>query len=154
LHAPVSTHQLDHHWRLQRARARVCVCVCREREREEGYAQVATVEDTVLNRCVGQRPCCRCPPVTCRNVTCTTVTTSKQADQRLIVTSRRKIVSDMGTAKSGTLRPKRVSLHIGPAGERARPPVQSFFVADQMNRTGASGGGRLGDCQSIRRERE
>jgi hypothetical protein len=39
-----------------------------------------------------------------------------------------------GTA-SKTLRPKRLPIHIGSAGERARPPVQSFFVPDQMNRT-------------------
>jgi hypothetical protein len=39
-----------------------------------------------------------------------------------------------GTA-SNTLRPKRLPIHIGSAGERARPPVQSFFVLDQMNRT-------------------
>jgi hypothetical protein len=30
---------------------------------------------------------------------------------------------------------KRLPIHIGSAGERARPPVQSFFVLDQMNRT-------------------
>jgi hypothetical protein len=36
---------------------------------------------------------------------------------------------------SNTLRPKRLPIHIGSAGERARPPVQSFFVPDQMNRT-------------------
>jgi hypothetical protein len=40
-----------------------------------------------------------------------------------------------GTAKSDTLRPKRLPVHIGSAGERARPPVQSFFVPGQMNRT-------------------
>jgi hypothetical protein len=28
-----------------------------------------------------------------------------------------------------------LGIHIGSAGERARPPVQSFFVPDQMNRT-------------------
>jgi hypothetical protein len=39
-----------------------------------------------------------------------------------------------GTA-SNTLRPKRLPIHIGSAGERARPPVQSFFVLDQMNQT-------------------
>jgi hypothetical protein len=33
------------------------------------------------------------------------------------------------------VRPKRLPIHIGSAGERARPPVQSFFVLDQMNRT-------------------
>jgi len=38
-------------------------------------------------------------------------------------------------AKSDTLRPKRFPIHRGSAGERARPPVQSFFVPDQMNRT-------------------
>jgi hypothetical protein len=36
---------------------------------------------------------------------------------------------------SNTLRPKRLPIHIGSAGERARPPVQSFFVLGQMNRT-------------------
>jgi hypothetical protein len=40
-----------------------------------------------------------------------------------------------GTAKSDTLRPKRLPIHIGSAGERARPPVLNFFVLDQMNRT-------------------
>jgi hypothetical protein len=40
-----------------------------------------------------------------------------------------------GTAKSDTLRPKRLPIHIGSAGERARPPVLNFFVPDQMNRT-------------------
>jgi hypothetical protein len=40
-----------------------------------------------------------------------------------------------GTAKSDTLRPKRLPIHIGLAGERARPPVLNFFVLDQMNRT-------------------
>jgi hypothetical protein len=39
-----------------------------------------------------------------------------------------------GTA-SNTLRPRRLPIHIWSAGERARPPVQSFFVPGQMNRT-------------------
>jgi hypothetical protein len=33
------------------------------------------------------------------------------------------------------LRPKRLPIHVGSAGKRARPPVQSFFVLGQMNRT-------------------
>jgi hypothetical protein len=44
-----------------------------------------------------------------------------------------------GTAKSDTLRPKRLPIHIrvGSAGERSRPPVQSFFVQlpHEPNRT-------------------
>jgi hypothetical protein len=39
-----------------------------------------------------------------------------------------------GTAKSDTLRPKRFPIHVGSAGERARPPVQSFiFVLKRPN---------------------
>jgi hypothetical protein len=43
------------------------------------------------------------------------------------------------TAKSDTLRPKRLPIHIGSAGERARPPVQSLifvcYYQAKMNRT-------------------
>jgi hypothetical protein len=45
-----------------------------------------------------------------------------------------EVSGQCGTALN-TLRPKRLPIHIGSAGERARPPVQSVFVPDQMNRT-------------------